>query len=828
MTTREEYTQDYLYEAARFRGLAYFNARDFDYVRDGGDVRYYVDASVVLVLYIWPGRLGWPRHLPDSEAANADYVSNIGEPSAAEEIAEAALTGEFLFSDALHSRARRLRRAPVEETAGCARRFILEPHWIELLEALNKFNREGLGEGSSKEALIEKYEEATAQAKELHNKWSESRRRAVVQGAEQPSIDVEKRLSPVIDISAVFEGTEMLQRAMVRRFRFTRPVEPALRLPAQIQNIGENSAAIEPWKSALQDAGKASSAARKDAIAIAQIEALNRQPGQGEGGIIHCLVSGDKILHKAYFERKAYVYAQEQGITVGQIDLETGDFAKHYFLRHPGQFLPMLNQGDLPNQIDDMALFDEVVAAAEAALALIRCSERDALDLALQAIRSPKDVSFKLARSRNTRNDAVSNSQDLRALSNNLKEKWSHLRRTTVLVNRRLLSARAEIAQGLRAELRSKPDQESQELQQEQLETTLEIQRDTLFWAARRGLGTLSKQLRKKGAYKEDRNRLPLLVDLTELTVEPVFSAAQKLKLGNKRVIGSIDDRINRLAPEKTWQGLLLCASFACYADSWDEAAWFADRACDAIRAETAANEIRAQNKELAEATYILGYAYRMRMATGDYARAIEALGESERIGKIIGGRVGCLLQARALAESATVHLFEQARRRSSHERLLEISTLDAQRAVFLKALSHLEDLDAVDLDDRERRAKMFVLRQATLNLCIFDSLGHVLPNNSLSIPDRVTDAELAQEINAQRQAWQLAEDEAGVTVVDRNFLVLVEACLRGVPAAEVRRRWAELSDSRKREQLAKLDDQVAVEIDRCSRMLLEKYGTEA
>ncbi|WP_158965034.1 hypothetical protein [Chachezhania sediminis] len=821
---------DFLYEAARFRGLAYFNDRDFDYVCDGGDVRYYIDAGVILALYIWPGRFAWPLGSPDSEANNRDYISNIGDPISAEEVAEAALTGEFLFSDALHSKARALRKSPRPEAETSVRRFILEPHWKELAARLTEFVNEGLAWPAdaergkpSKEKLLAEYDSAHARAKKIRKAYLDQYNEAVRNGADKPNLDLNK-IGHVIDISATFEDTEILQRAMVRRFRFSRPVEPALHLPAEIQDID----ALEPWHEDLKQFAKSPSAARNDAIAIAQIEALNRASIEAGDRTIHCLVSGDKHLHEVYYKRKAKLYAHEQGIDATQIDLETGDFSESYYLRHPGQFVPMLNQADMPNQITDESLFDEVVAAAEATLALKRCSERDALDMAMLAVRTSKE-NFK-SKVGQISNKRLPDDDQLREQSDELKDKWNRLRRATLLVNRRLLQSRADFARGLRSELRAEHDEMSDPLQREQLETTLAIQRVSLYWAARRGLVALSESLRQKGEGREDRNRLPLLVELSVLTDGSVYEAAQKLKKPRSdQHRRKIDENIHRLSEEETWKGLLLCAALACYADAWSEAVWFAERAHNAIHAEASANPDAMLDKAYAEAAYILGYACRMRMAKGDFfQRARDSLDESERRGRAISCAYGALVRARALSERATVQLFEQARRLEAGEERLNASALHEQRSAFVSALQIIDGLDPGELNEQEVRARKYILRQATLNLCVFDAIGHMVPGNSLNIPDTVTDADLSREIAAQRAAWLNASDEAVVTDIDRIFLDLVDAFLNGASVQEVQDLHDQLSALGGGADLHGLDKVIARELRSAGQSLLELCAARA
>lgn len=826
--------QGYLYEAARFRGLAYFNDLDFEYVRDGGDVRYYVDASDLLVLYIWPGRLGWPRHLRDSEIANSDYISNIGEPSKEEEIAEAALTGEFLFSDTMHSHARGLRQKNTSQPNSRVRRFVLEPHWNELLSALTRFISEGVGAtttdsaGSTKKDLLEEYERAIAEAKDLRRKMLQDYEAAIREGESIPNLDVERLLSPMIGIAAKLENTEMLQRAMVRRFRFSQPVVPALRLSAEIQDIHRNSEALTPWQEELIKLGKSAAVARNDAIAIAQIEALNRKALQAGDKTIHCLVSGDKHLHQAYYNRKEMAFASDRKLEVGQIDLEIGNFASSYYLRHPGQFVPMLNQADLPNQIEDSTLFDEVVAAADAALALVHDSEREALYMALQAVRLPRESFIKAARTTKAWKIAMQNADDIRESSQNLKDSWNRLRRATLLVNRHLLKSRADIAQGLRAELQSNRDKWSEVLQEKQLETTLEIQRETLFLAARRGLSTLSVKLHRKGAGKEDRNRLPNLIELSHLTGGSVFDAAQDLKKGDAELKNRIDEQVIRLSPEMTWQVLMLCSSLACYSDTWSEAAWFAERAYDAIHVDSAVTQNGLLDRARAEAAYLLGYAYRMRLSEGDFfARALDALNKSDRSGQEIGGHIGSLIRARALSERATVYMFEQARRRTKSEELLDGSVMGKQRDTFLESLSIIDSLKEATLDDRERRAGDFVLRQATLNLCIFDAAGHIFPDNFLQIPNFVSRTDLVQEIEFQHHTWRNAKGEATVTDIDRVFLEVVGAYLRDESKSDIQRLCFRLSGLRENAALKGLDESIADELQNLSKRLLEMNGAQ-
>lgn len=849
MASLDHLTLEYLYEAARFRGLAYFNSRDFEQVRSGGEVIYYVDAGVALLLYIWPGRI------VGLEKANADYISNIGDPAEAEEIAEAALTGEFLLSDAMHARARALRDQPPAEESPPPRRRILQPHWTELINALNRFGQEGTRDEATMDQLLAEYDAAKLKARDLHKARVEAKRLAQARDEAAPPIDVQAHLLPILDIAALFERTKMLQHAMVRCLRFTRPLEPALRLRKEIQGIASDQEAMKPWIDVVRASRKDSAAAHNDAVALAQIEALNalepllqreaaeRGESPSAGPTTHCLVTGDKSLHQAYFERKAKDYAAARGTTVDEIDLEIGDFAESYYLRHPGQFLPMLNQAELPNQIDDLSLFDEVVAAVDAALALFNCSEREALDLAMLAVRRSKEDWSSNSRSRDALDDAADSATELEALAEDIKEHWNKLRRATLLVNRHLLANRVESATNLRGDLSSLPEDERPGLLAQQKGSVLQIQRDTLFWAAREGIGALSKRLKSKGVEKEDRNRLALLADLQPLAGGSVYEAARSLKRGDDPGLEThIDANIYRLTPRETWKGLLLCSLLACYADAWSEAAWYAERACDAIDVELADDAAAAEEAggeaELdaarAEATYLAGYAYRMRMSTGDFDRAVDALTTSEKIGVRLDGPLGRLIRARALSERATVHLFEQARRvdRSKlpegAEPLLSPDDLGGQRDAFVEAGRLLSEADKTGFDDRARRSCASTRRQVTLNLCILDAVGHVRPNGALGFPDRVSDAELIEEISVQRQAWAGAKDESQVTLVDRLFLKLVWACLRGVHRSEVRLLAADFRRARGSPSLYGLDRVLTDECETCCRILLARYAGDA
>ncbi|MEL6284695.1 MAG: hypothetical protein AAFQ18_00665 [Pseudomonadota bacterium] len=739
-----------IFDAARMRGLAYFNAYDTRWVEDlDRKIRFYVDPAVAFVMMLWPGRLQ-----DDREAHNRGYLATISEIDPAKQVVDAVLCGECLFDPELLSHDRK--------SAGRAtQRLMLPPHWDEFSRRVLQFVSEELADDHLEigpEFHDAVHDVSRLASETVPNAKGRSLRYSVVRASEQIS-----------RISARLEQTRMLQFAALKRIRSQGLVQPSTDLPQNVYRI--DPAIINDWSARLRAKGKTSSV-RADAIAIAQIEALNEDAKQKRRRERHVLVTSDLHVLSAYYEAKVeksqYVEIDhdEEPVPDWEFVLESG-FMRDFHLRHPAQFLPTLNQSELKNALNSHDLFFNVVDSTEAILAAITNSESAALNMAVRAIRDRQgtleEIASKLDASIHLTSSSLSD--DVKRM----RENWSALVSHSVYVNRSLLKLRAEAAGEVERQRQASPEsflrslkqmqenirrevQESQDTQLSVEKSAMGIARDNweIGWrtSAPEAFPQLCRSIAEgyqSGFMAQIRFSPKIFCDFSDLIgdnrLRDVIAEIQKDK--NASIVSEINKNISNLASRDLWRAQLLSGIMAAFLADWQRVVWYGSMAAEAIQS------FAPDAEEYYEARYLVALGHRMRLSQDEYVEAEKCLTDSiaAHEKRFEAGntdpRLTRLKLARDLAELATLRLFEQVRRRRHpmEPPALPATTMDEGRAFLERADALLTDLEPIERVDRpnlprEQALIATIMRQVSENKPVFDLLGHFIFPDEPGFPD--------------------------------------------------------------------------------------------
>ncbi len=715
--------------------MALFNDFDNDYVAHGNQIDYYVDSSVALLLFVFPGRLS--LNCDPDERHNLHFLSMVGETGDKDEIVEAALAGEYLFSKRIHASAR-------VDPAVASARLMTPGHWTEFTDRLRGVAQEWqnqTGRAGIRQVAIE-------QASNVNRALGSSN---------SSSTDKEKPAEILVEFVSACEETRDMELAMLHRVRSGQIVQPATDWPTDVFHV--NPSEVDNWQRRLEETASFRDRKRTDAISIAQIEHLNKGYGRHRRA---CLVTADRAMHNAYYKYKIMQLSHfgernRSGNFEPDIDrLAQSRFLAHFYLRHPAQFLASLNQADIDNRIGNPMLFNRTVSATDAWLAVVESSEIGALLLAMRALRDRDDAQRYIQNSR--MRHAPDNLPDVRSL-------WVELQRQTAMVNRSLLAKRIEYAIKVSLEPDDQNADLQSELQSQQLELVQEIQDLGLYVAAREALGHLRDQL--AGSSVEQRLPYALLSGFEELIGDnlEMKDVVADLAKDDRNLFDRLDEKITRKieSPRDSWQPLLFCAALAAWSSDWERVIWFGERARDSLVE-------RKSSVAYDEAGYLVAVGRRMRLHENDYELADEVLSDTiERQEKVQKGPSSSenekahsrLVLARSMSERATLRMYEQLRRVLSREvengealaTPLGEETMKEARKVFTEALKIVKPAGQPNnistVQRRENRARDLVDRQSTLNLALYDFLCHVILSTDHAFPDETDDSILDEEIGA-------------------------------------------------------------------------------
>lgn len=716
--------------------MALFNDFDNEYIADGNQIDYYVDSGVALLLFVFPGRVSLPKTSWLSERHNLHFLSMVGDTTDKEKIVEAALAGEHLFSNRVQSSAQ-------GSTTHAAPRLMTPGHWTEFTYRLR-----GVVEEWQNQRSEQNIEKVAADNVEVA-------RRALQQQHASPSPE-DRSADILIDFVAACEETRDMELAMLYRVRNEQIVRPATDWGTSVFHVDPSE--VDDWQRRLDEESEPNDNKRIDAIAIAQIEQLNKEFGHNRRA---CLVTADEVLHRAYYKHKLlrlshFGERNKSGDVEPDIDRHARSrFLERFYLRHPAQFIASLNQADIDNTIKTQRLFNRTVSATDAWLAAVESTEIGALVLAMRALRD-REEAREFIESSNLR-DTPEDLPDVREL-------WAELKRESALVNRSLLARRIEYATSLKLEPGVQDEDDQKALQTQQLDVLREIQDLGLYVAAREALSRLKEKL--AGSSVEQRLPYALLVGFEDFIGEDekMESIVAKLVKNDKAIFKTLDDQINRKIESQrhSWQPLLFCSALAAWSSDRNRVIWFGERARDAL-------EHRKDSDEYDEASYLVAVGRRLRLHENDYELADQALAETiARRQRVLNQPNSTesershsnLVLARAKSERATLRMYEQLRKVFAKdgeskgawpESPLENAEMKEARKIFnelhtLRSHSPRPEHETPQ-DRREARAQDLVERQCKLNLALYDFLCHVILDTEDAFPDETNDIELEQEI---------------------------------------------------------------------------------
>ncbi len=772
MTAITDEAVNYVYEAARLLGLSYCNRFDSEMVRDHRrEVIYYIDANVALLLFVWPGRLA-TTSFGGGEHHNLDYISNIGRVDMAgdvdDEIVEAVLAGEFLFSSVIH-RPDRDDGPPAKPGGGAHHRMMTAPHWNELVQKLRDYvpiyPAQGKGE------IIAEFE------RRMRDASSEFR----VEKSGEPTLvgDPLQKGEKLTTWAAGFEKTAFMELAMMKRLRDRRLLQPASDLPPDVYHV--ETAVRRRWEQLFLEVKKPGPL-RPDATAVAQIERLNEKAGPR--GPIHCLVTGDKHLHEAYYREKLRTSPGDDinsdGVKIPDFEsYSDSSFMRRYYLRHPAQFVPTLNQRDMVNGLSSKALFMKVEGAAEAIVASVGCSESEALELGMLSLRN-RDATEKRIRNRLSKKSLLAETLD------DVRRRWGALSRSTVFVNRTILHRRWYEAMQIGKTEPNAPSANQEEVEKLQIELVDDIQDLSLQAASRDGLRRLrddiAAQVRtvKGNRFAPERRFEHCLISNFErkITTAPMPDVVGAFQSGNSYLFKQMDRTIVALSKSDAWHGLLYCALLAGYTNDWGKLIWFSERARDALKLRRQAKAGDDICDAYHDALYLTALGRRMRLKPGDFDEADKDL---KTLTDYHGPRSGqsrkhSLAHARAQSERGTLYLFEQMRRLRSLKHnmdgaaplLVEGQIVEA-RTWLLSARDTIAAFpwpyEADDMAGERRRAIIRLVRlQSSLNLSVLDLLGLESGEAFQGFSTKVSTDDLLDEIEQQQKIWkETLRDTSGV-----------------------------------------------------------------
>lgn len=753
-----------IYNAARLRGLAYFNDYDVRYAEHyKRPIRYFIDPAVALLLFVWPGRLY------DRERHNVSYLSTFsyGSPGEEAEVVDALLSGECLFLNDLEA----------DKAGGnkpyFGKREMLPSHWTEFVHRLRGFLGQEVGHDSAR--LTAEFQEAIAGARNDLQRVND----AIASG--DPGARSLARAERMEAAATKLERTTIMQIAMQRRIRQRELILPATNLPQAVFRPEESE--ISAWSAALREAGKTDSI-RADAKVLAQLDMLNEVARQKQGSdqALNVLVTGDHAIHQAFFKRRHWEAEQSgragdwdaDGRFVPDWDREIfSRFMRTYSLRHPAQFVATLNQQEMRNKISSRQLFNEVMTGTEAIIALVTDSDAETIDLATEAVRDStiamQRIEDCIARTSHLDRERIHNSFE------ELREKWRGSMRRSIIINRGAVIDRMNAARKVYEQVQLGDGQLERFLEEEQLTLWNSVTEIGLTTAAREALGQVRDALvEKRRTDGNDEARMPahLIFDYGPVIGQKrLHEVQEELERNYKTTFDDLDRRIMGLKGDQMWSALLLSSVFAARASDWRRLIWYADKTLEAFEAAAKLKRMDPENEGYFEALYAAAIGRRMRHYEKDYVEADEFLA------KAIANHEKApphdhkeqLRLARALSERGTLRLFEQFRRLKSDqpERCLmpedmHIARDGLERADQL-ARSHYDQLfkqgKISQFDKRTanqlRRVSGHVWRQASLNLPYFDLMGHFVEAEAEEFPDGYDPVRFHDMVEEAKRAWR-------------------------------------------------------------------------
>ncbi|WP_300063664.1 hypothetical protein [uncultured Roseobacter sp.] len=753
-----------VHEAARLRGLAYFNDYDASYF-PRCTIRYYVDPAVALLFLIWPGRLN------EEERHNQNYLATVSEKIVSKKVVDAVLTGERLFS----------KEASEDVETDATGPFMMPDHWREFTRQLKAF----FSGPANPQEFLEKFDKDAFKA-DLDMATN-------LVGAE-PTIGqstADSYAEELCEAVSRIEHTRFMEVAMVSRLRHSKLLRPVINLPQDLYRV--DTQVVNDWTRRLKNVGKRG-AIRTDAIVLAQMEALNAmehtKARRGENYVVHCLVTGDLHMHNAFYEQRYQWAENEPAGYVGEYDdgldrfvpdfdgNRYSRFMQHYTLRHPAQFVAMLNQKSLHNNSSSETLFKKVVKNTEYLLTSVTQTESRSLQLAFDTVRGDPGVRREIQQL--LHKVPVTGKREISERLVATLSEWRSLTGSTFLINRATLRDRVSATKKAFEVMERDPAAYIAGLENLQSELIEELDETVLLFTARRILAEMRETARNFGNERSIARRMHarLLINLADITGDLLMIDVLKAyENEDLQTIRQIEDNLERLPAEESWRILLFCAIVAARVSGWERLVWIGGRALNAIREKTELVE------EAYEARYVVALGRRMRLKPGDFHAAQQLLMSAEQhhrsaIEAAEDASDRAMEQvrlARSLSEHATLCLFEQSRRLmvSAGAKISESDALDEDimRSIpdmFDEAIALVDPivtnvLVADDIDERDRdrllRVARFVQRQATLNLPLFGIFGHVVFRDDPAFVDTFQADTFISQVEKAQLVWALGHE---------------------------------------------------------------------
>lgn len=773
-TNSQDQLVDRIYEAARLRGLAYFNDYDSNHF-PRCSIRYYVDPAVALSLFLWPGRL------LKEELHNQNYLATISEANVEKKVVEAVLTGERIFS-------RTAGEADGDDSPGV---FMMPDHWIEFTRKLKSFFT---GPADPKQFLERFDREAFTSTLEEAEKIVSDEQGEATDGTSAPfRLSQEELDASTLELSkavAAIEHTRFMEVAMVSRLRHNKLVRPPTDLLQAIYR--PETEHVNEWTRLLKDKGK-SGAIRADATVLTQLEMLNRieqkKAARGDDYTLHCLITGDLHVHRAFYAQR-FKWANSQPLGMfGEYDeglkqlvpdwdgYRFSRFMQYYTLRHPAQFVAMLNQQALDNRISNASLFTKVVKNTEYQITSVSQTESRSLLLATDAVRGVQKTRRTIAKLLHE-----AQPEDMDGFSAKLVETfrdWRRMTGTTFLINRATLRDRVRATRQAFEHMERDPDSYLQILEDIQCQLFDEFDETALHFTAHRMLAEMRDTASKSDNERRVARRMHarLLIDLTDITGDmTLLDVLKAYEAEDIATIDHIEHEFGKLPVDQSWRTLLFCAIMAARVSGWERLVWIGGRALNAI------GDQSDHVEEAFEARYAVALGMRLRLKPGDFQEAQALLQRAERHHRdrmeaaqdSTWKSLEAVRLARALSELATLRLFEQSRQlmMKSDLNYPDINPLDGQLmlevpGMFSEALELVEDVTRFSGDDRDaerlRRVARFVQRQATLNLPLFSLLGHVVFKEDPEFEDTFNQEDFIGQVKNAQLVWSLGKTNTDI-----------------------------------------------------------------
>lgn len=758
MNSSSSHGGTYLREAQRLYGLAIFNEFDsairgigneYDNLSKPTEVVYYLDAAVLLPFFVWPGRFN--RFDSRSERVNLHYLPDIGGLRPVDAVVEAALSGEFLCE--VPSNLRRVRMLPAHfsEFLDAAERF--KGHWSEYADQFRQENRIARSD-SLRSHFLNVLDVAEKELIRLQEEHSE--REAADQGRRFSEIISQVEEHPIAEFA-------MIQRVLKGLIE-SEPLPFGARFP--------NPQHISDWQDALVLKGKTRSRAEHDARCLVQIEALNeiereKQTREGSPPVVHCLVTGDRRIHKAYTEIFDERWTRINGSN-DQVDIASGARSRYlssFYLRHPGQFVPTLNQNDLPNQVSDISensLFDSVVRTAKAIITRSN-SEDEANKIAFGAL-------FAV-----NRKEVVHGSDDDSEIEG-MRQNWRQITYLSAWLNRTLIVDRHKKAKEIALEI---TPAERQFIVERQEELLTAIRAHHLPDAARQSIDAVARQIRKL-------RRTVLRTD-TYLLGEYRWTAQKRTVLdienallrSDETVHEELDIAITYGGVEAVWQSFLLCGLLSELRNDWRNAAWYFERANDAIMLKRTTEPTDASSR--CDLLFLLGRARRFRSGIVDFE---DAWHENLKAAKIAETELVStpLAAARSRSELATLyisHLMQQSAVSNHVERNARLSAtgpFDPRKAPEVR--KWLENACIVEGNGFDKLAD-YVHRQASLNLAVLMIFSTLNEDVAVAFSD-IDDQKALAIVDSAVNSWPSHSERPPLVSYYLGVLEMARAKLNG------------------------------------------------